>query len=54
MNKVYRNSSREKVVPVNVYFNGTLICCIVEIKQNSKPVKMFWIDKTVSTKAGIS
>ena len=50
MNEIYKNTSKETELTVNIYFNGTLTCCVIEIKQSSESRKMFWIGKNVSTK----
>ena len=50
MNEIYKYTSRETELTVNIYFNGTLMSCVIEIKQSCKSRKMFGIGKTVSTK----
>ena len=50
MNEIYKNAKRETELEVNIYFDGTLMCCVIEIKQSSESRKMFWIGKNVSTK----
>ena len=50
MNEIYKSTSRETELMVNIYFNGALMCCLIEIKQSSESRKMFWIGKTASTK----